>query len=99
MRRDEIRPNPMMMLDHTLRAQMRPRTDRMAIEYDDHFKSQGRRRADGRVDAEVCCPSSHQDTPSAELTELGLQRRTVKSIVQRLTHYAILWMPLYRLQE
>src|SRR5215467_13046192 len=62
MQRKEVGPDPVMMVNDPLRAEMRSVADRMTVGDCDHFEAQRRGRTERRIDAEVGGPSCHQQT-------------------------------------
>ena len=58
--RKEVGPDPVMMVNDPLRAEMRSVADRMTVGDCDHFEAQRRGRTERRIDAEVGGPSCHQ---------------------------------------
>ena len=60
--RKEVGPDPVMMVNNPLRAEMRSVADRMTVGDCDDFEALRHGRTDRRINAEVGGPSCHQQT-------------------------------------
>jgi len=64
-RGDQLRPDPLVMLDHARRREMRAIADHMAIADDDDGVAARHRGADGGIDAEIGRPARDEQPTDA----------------------------------
>lgn len=92
LRRQQVRPDPVVMFDDPLGAEVWTIADRMAVGDDDNLVAQGYRRTDGCVHAQICRPTCDQQPLGAKIGEVGLQRGLEERVVQLLAHDPIAWL-------
>src|SRR5262245_36391618 len=98
-RRDEIGPDPVMMLDDGFRREVRPITDRVAIGYDDHLVSECDSGTDAGIDAQIRGPSGDQQAFWTKLGQVRVQGGLEERVIQGLADEPIRWRHLDRAQQ
>jgi hypothetical protein len=80
--RDKIAPDPVMMADDADGVEVGAVAHRMAVGNDNNVVMVGDRGSDGRVNAEIGCPSGDQDPIRRDLLQARLQVRPGEWIIQ-----------------
>jgi hypothetical protein len=81
---DKIVPDPVMMMDDADGIEMGAVAHRMAVGNDNDVVMVCDRGSDGRIDAEISCPSGDQDPIRRDLLQARLQVRPAERIVEGL---------------